>query len=625
MFARQSLQVRRLLNLRCNCMLKRNTQQATQSNVLNNNNVYFAPHIEKKPEIEPVLKNLLLGQFEKKVLDFPVTQTSMRYKDFVEWLKPIENYVASCAESDKKLDKSEVLANLRELNVFLAHLDEANNGLNLSETESLKLIETLSALPWLGTYMVKNHILPVRLISQYGSESQKLKYYPGIVSGEVTPTICIKEGDNGTNINNIQTQLVEHVEEGFYLLNGEKSFVINGTDSNLFLVFAKDLTGNAFDSTAYSLVAVERGSEGMTFSNVYETIGRHEVPVCTVRFDNILIPKANVIGEVGGAFDSMMDLLKPGKQNVAAQAISILRNFMQQLAADVLEMKHFDRNFHEFHAVKKALGEMVFALYTMESMTYLTSGLADVYEEHDVELERIITEKYCANKCLDCIQAGLQLMGAQGFLSNTTYIQAFHDALALTTMDTNNIDANVYVAMVALKHTGRSISQRVYKKRNPAIFPIFNLKEDWLGGWFQKDIGIANNLHPSLRFGGNYLEECTQKLQNSVFKLLDHHGNEIIKQQIDLARMTEMLTEIYTIIANLSRASRSYSIGLRNATTEKDMAVCMAYVSMRRVCMINEDIGEGDLANGDYVHKNNVNLTYEQREYPMEHPLSRTF
>ncbi|XP_015439253.1 PREDICTED: acyl-CoA dehydrogenase family member 9, mitochondrial, partial [Dufourea novaeangliae] len=578
---------------------------------------------EKQPQRKPFLKNLLLGALDTEVFSLPELQTVDRFKDFEAWLKPIEDYVCSCTEPGKeKLKRNEILSCLKDLDLFRAYISEEHRGLNLSETESLKLIETLGILPWLSTYMVKNVMLPVQLISKYGSEDQKKKYFPKIISGEIVPTICLKEKTNGTNINNIESFATLH--DNSWILNGEKSFVVNGVNANLFLVFAQCTMTHIFNPQATSLFLVERDFGGISCTNIYETIGRREVPVCTVNFTDTIIPTTNIIGEPNKAFNIMMEMLKPGIQHITGQSIVILRNFINQLLVDVLEMKHFDREFYQFESVKKVLAEASHSLYTMESMAYLTIKLADLHENQDVEIERTITETYCANKCLNSIQSGLQLLGAQTYLNKSSYINMYHDALAFTTLDTNNLDAYVYVATAFLQYMGKSVFKEVYKQRNVSKHPWYNIFKLYGDAMLRKQ-KLTDHFHPSLTCSVMYFEASINIVKKSVGLMLQRHGAEIMNKQIALLRITSMLTEIFAMTANLSRSSRSYSLGLRHSDIEKNLAVCVTYEGFQRIKNIATEIEENDVLNGDIYRNQLTDLIYRQRKYPMENPLNRIF
>ncbi|XP_076296478.1 complex I assembly factor ACAD9, mitochondrial [Lasioglossum baleicum] len=623
MFTRQQLKIKKLFPTKLCDVTKRNVQTVAQSQVSKPNKYYFSECREKEPAREPFLKNLAVGNIDKEIFSLAEVQPIQRFKDFETWLMPIDNYIFNRSESKEKVDRNAVLSCLKDLEIFRAYGSETYKGLNLSETESLRLIETVSTLPWLGTHLVKNNMLPVQLILKYGSDSQKQKYLPKIMSGECIPAICLKEDNNATNINHLKTVAIPY-DENSMELNGDKVFVFNGTNANLFLVFAQNSIGNVIDINALSLYLVERDYPGISFTDTYQTIGRHEIPVCSMNFTHTIVPNENVIGEPKKAFSIMMDLLKPGNQIIAAQSIAILRNFLKNMTTDVLKMKHFDRDLHGFDSVKKILAEGSCTLYTMESMAYLTSKLADLYENQDVEVERIVTEVYCANKCLSTIQSGLQVLGAQTYMNNSHYTDMYHNALALTTLDMNNIDAQLYVGTATLKHAGKVTAEEIFKLRNPAGYPVNALTRSYRKMFVKKPM-LMGYLHATLDPGLYYLQESIYQTQFNVERLLTLHGTDITNKYLELLRMNDMITEMYATFANLSRASRSYSIGLRNSDLEKDMVVCLAHNSLNIVSRLTKEIEDNDILNGDVYYKNIADAMYSQRMYPIEHPLHRTF
>ncbi|XP_026295913.1 acyl-CoA dehydrogenase family member 9, mitochondrial-like [Apis mellifera] len=621
MYSRKLLKSNKNFNFKSNYIFKKYLNEVIDSHS-NYRQTQFKPLPEKKPIRVSFLTALLLKNVNSEVFTYP-EQISLRYNDFFKWIKPIEIYMSNCVH--KKLDKNQILNELRKLEVFRTHISEEYFGLTLSNTESLKLIETLSILPWLGTYIVKNHISPLQIISKYGSKSQKMKYYPKIINGEMIPTVCVYEGDCGTNINNIQTFAIQD-KENSWLLSGEKDYVVNGVDSNLFLVFAKNISPNIkmTGTDSFSLFLIERDFGNINCTNIYETIGRCEIPTCTINFNDTIVPNENIIGAPGDGFNILMEYLKPGHQNISAQAISILRNFINILIPDILQMRHYDRDLYQFDIVKKTLSEIIFSLYTMESMTYLTSGMIDEYEIIDADLEQILTETYCANKCLKCIQAGLQLVGAQSYMNNNSYLKAFHDAMALTTMDINNLDASTYAAGRIVQNIGHTMIDHVFKKKNVFQYPFYNM----LDSLFERNSSKLNAeeyLHPSLAHAGRYMEDCIDRLKNSILILLERNGSKSLEQYIDLRRITEMLIEIYGAFANLSRSSRSYCIGAQHADLEKEVALKMTFVTHSKICEISKTIENGPTFNGDQCHISAMDILYEKRKYCMSHPLVKTF
>lgn len=619
MLSQKLLQNSKILSLKNNYTLKRYLKEAVKLPP-NSQEIKFQPLPEQKPERLSFLRALIIGDTDSDVFMYP-EQISPRYEDYFNWIKPIESYISHC--TNKNVDKNEMLNHLRELGVFRTHIGEKYFGLSLSKTESLKLIELLSNFPWLGTYMVKNHILPIEIIDKYGSHSQKLQYYPKIMSGDIIPTMCVYEGNYGTNINNMETYAMPHTEDS-WLLNGEKSFVMNGINSNLFLVFAKHISKNIGHNkpNSFSLFLVEKDFGNVSCTNVYDTIGRQETPICTIKFNDTIVPNKNVIDTPGNALEILMHYLKPGRQNISGQAISILRNFLNVLIPDIIHMKHFDRDLHKFDVVKRILGEISFSLYTMESMAYLTTGMIDDYKCMNADMEQAITESYCANSCLKCIQMGLQLVGTRSYTNKQSYIETFHDAL--TTIDINNLDANTYVAASLLQFFGKIMHEHVNKKRNIFQFPVYNMF-DKIFDRFNVKLNAKEYFHPTFKHATLYMEDAINRFKDAILILFEDEGTAIVQQYTNMQRITNMLTEIYAMFANLTRASRSYCIGARNSDLEKDLAIKMAFVSHIKICEIQSQIKSTSLFNGDKLYSDAMDLLYEKREYSLAHPLTKTF
>lgn len=627
MLARRFLCRRQLWHASCVCTPVRHTQSQRVSqhalDTINFETRMPAP-IKKQPQRQPFAKNLFLAAFDHDLMYYPEPQTKERHQRFFEWLQPIEKYMSECLEDPRSVRKDDVLAHLRELGVFRACVDEQHLGLSLTHTESARLLEALSCLPWLGCYMVKNHIVPVHVISTLASDELKAKYLPRIATGELVPTVCFTEPGNGMNTHNISSTATRSDCVTYWTLNGEKSFVVNGRDANLFLVFAH--CGHSLSGTAQNLTVflVEREFGGVTNKDVKNLIGLRDSPVCTVSFNNTKVPKENLLGNMKSGMSILVDILAPGNRNLAAQAVGTLKTFTKVLTRHMLERKYLDRNMHEFESVQEVLGRMASTLYGMESMLYYTTGIMDTFENQDCTLEKAMVETYCTSECVARIYEGLQLIGAQCYLRDNPYIQTFEDALSYTLFDGHNLDANTYVALVGLQHTGKNLHSHIFKLRNPFNFPEYILK--WtMGKEHRIQLKLADHLHPSLSLGSKELEKCITRLQGVSVLLLERHGTNIPERQMELRRVGELATRTFALVTVLSRASRAYCIGLRNHDFDRHMAHSFAVFCIDRVQVLTDEITTGEWNNGDRFNKCIAELMYNKKDYFAEHPLSRTY
>lgn len=627
MLVRQFLYRKLLWHSSCSCVSLRYTQSVSQHALDTINFEMRLPTpITRQRQRQPFAKNLFLGVFDHELMYYPEPQTKERHTQFFEWLQPIEKYLSENLENPQNAKKDDILSHLRDLGVFRAHVDEQYLGLNLNQTELAKLVEVLSCFPWLGSYIVKNHIMPVHIISTMASEEQKAKYLPKIATGEIVPTICYTESDGGINVNSIKSRTVLSDCDTYYTLNGEKLFVANGLDSNLFLVFSQSGHSHAISSghTVLSVFLVESDMNSITCKDIKNLVGLHNSSTCTITFKDTKIPKDNALGEITSGMSILIDSFAPGNRNLAPQAIGILRTFIRLLTRHVLERKHLDENMYQYESVQEVIGKISTALYSMESILYFTTGIMDIYENQDCTLEKAMVEIYCVNECVTHIYEGLQIIGAQSYLTEKPYIQIFEDALSYALFDSYNIDSDIYISLLGLQHMGKNLHQHIMRLRNPLNFPQHIL--NWIfNKEYQLDLRIADHLHLSLRSGGELLEKCITRLNNVGILMLQRHGSEIANRQMELCRISELATKTFALITVLSRTSRAYCIGLRNADLDRQLANIFAILADNRIKTLTDEITSGEWVNGDKLYKNIAELIYSKKDYFAEHPLNRSY
>lgn len=629
MLARTFLYKKQLWSVSYNCTCHRAIQQsANQVQETINLETRLSAPLKKLPQRKPFAKNLFLGVFDHELMYYPEPQTKARNQEFVEWLKPIENYMLESQKDPHNVKKDDLLSNLKDMGVFRAHVNEQYLGLDMGQTELAKLVETLGCFPWLSSYLVKNYIQPIHIITKLASDVQKAKYLPKIISGEIRPTICFTESKDGAQSNYTTTEALLSDCHTHWILNGKKSFVINGHDSNLFLVFTQcALSRNqTMESTprVLSVLLVEKDCNGITCTDTENTVGQQENSVSTISFQDTKVPKENLLGEIGSGLNLLMDLLCPGSRDIGPQAIGILKTFIKLLTNDVLQRKHLDKNLYEYEAVQEVLGKMATTLYAMESMLYMTTGIIDMYEEQDCALEKAMTEFYCASECAACIYEGLQIMGARSYLRSSPYIKMFEDALSYILFDSYNIDSCILVSLLGLQYAGKNLHQHISKLRNAFHYPRYVLRT-FFNSEYQIKLQIADHMHPSLQEGGEILEKCITKLHMITVRLLQKHGLDISDRHMELRRLSELATRTFALVSVLSRASRAYCIGLRNAEYERQIAGSLALLTLDRIGILEKELHDGEYINGDKLYKNIVKEMYDKRDYLAEHPLNRSY
>ncbi|XP_014600104.1 PREDICTED: acyl-CoA dehydrogenase family member 9, mitochondrial [Polistes canadensis] len=573
---------------------------------------------KKLKQRPPFFKNLFLGKFDYEFMAFPEPQSDDRYNQFFEWIKPIENYMSSVNRND--LSKKEAFQALKELDVLRARINSKYGGLDMSEAETVKVLEILGSIPWLASCFVKNNLLPIDLISKFGNEKQKEYYLPKIGNGELLPTVCITEILTGPNMKNIETEAIPSNCGKYWTINGRKEFITNGVDSNLFLVVARSEEKHLSMHHSLSTFIVESKHGGITCSNVINTVGQPEVHLCTVDFKDTCIPEENLLSELFNGHSVLLDVYAPGNNRVAGESIGILRNFLSLLNKNILGRKHLDKNMHEFEAVQEVVGHISSRLYCMESVALFTSSINDIYENQDLEIEKAITETYCANECIKQIQKGLQVIGVESYLNNNPYMQLYQDALGLSLLDGSAIDEQIYIALLGLQHVGMNIHEDIRESRNILQNPIFMFKQ--MISQKKVNLYLFEYAHLSLKDACSAIEECINILVEMCIKLLEMYGTEISSKHILLQKLADIAIQLYVSIAVVSRASRSYCTGMRNTDQERYIAMYVAQQMHKSIQILQDDIFNC-LNYADRALHTVSTSAFEHKGYMCEHPLKR--
>ena len=157
------------------------------------------------------------------------------------------------------------------------------------------------------------------MIAAFGSEEQKRKYLPDLCSGRKIGAFGLTEPNAGSDAGGTETTAEDMGD--YYLLNGEKIFITNGGEADTYVVFA--VTTPGIGTRGISALIVEKGWEGFTFEPHYDKLGIRSSATCQLNFNDVKVPKENLLGKEGMGFKIAMSTLDGGRIGIAAQALGI--------------------------------------------------------------------------------------------------------------------------------------------------------------------------------------------------------------------------------------------------------------------------------------------------------------
>jgi acyl-CoA dehydrogenase len=264
--------------------------------------------------------------------------------------------------------------------------------------------------------------IAVPYIVRYGSEEQKQRFLPRCVSGELITAIAMTEPSAGSDLQGTKTTAVLDGDE--WVLNGSKTFITNGQKSGLVIVVAK--TNVDAGSKGISLFLVEAGTPGFTKGKNLEKLGLKAQDTSELFFQDVRIPKDNLLGEEGRGFIYLMQDLPQERLSVAVSANGMCQAVMQTTIDYVKERKAFGTNVASFQNTQFKLAELSAEVSCAE--VYLDRCTELLIEDKldtvtASKLKLLTTDLQCkvADECL-------QLFGGWGYMWEYPVCRAFADA-----------------------------------------------------------------------------------------------------------------------------------------------------------------------------------------------------
>jgi butyryl-CoA dehydrogenase len=305
----------------------------------------------------------------------------------------------------------------------------------------------LSAHTSLGTYP----------IAAFGTEEQKKKYLVPLARGEKLGAFGLTEENAGSDAGGTETTAV--LEGDHYVLNGEKIFITNAGKADIYVVFA--VTTPGIGTRGISAFIVEKGWEGFTFSDHYDKMGIRSSATAELNFNNVIVPKENLLGKEGQGFKIAMATLDGGRIGIAAQALGIAQGAFESAVEYSKERIQFGKPLFHNQVISFKLADMATKLRAARLLVYSAAELKENHERYTVE--SAMAKQYASDVCLEIVNDALQIYGGSGYMKGMDVERAYRDAKICTIYEgTNEIQRVVIAANVVgkiPKNSGPAIKQ----------------------------------------------------------------------------------------------------------------------------------------------------------------------
>src|SRR6058998_1137294 len=323
-----------------------------------------------------------------------------------------------------------------DLGLLGVDVPEAYGGVGLDKVTSLVVSEKMASSASFGATFGAQANLTVVPLVLFGSEAQKQKYLPKLLSGEMIGAYGLSESGSGSDALGARTRATRQADGGF-VISGEKMWITNGGFADLFVVFAK------VDGEHFTAFLVERGF-GVKSGKEEHKMGLHGSSTTPLIFQDVKVPAENVLGEVGKGHKVAFNVLNFARFKLGAMCAGGARGAIAESARYAATRRQFGQPIASFGAIKHKIGEMVVRTYAVESLLYRTAGLVDArvdatpheatdggpalaaFEEYAVEAS---IAKVAGSEALNYVlDENIQIHGGNGYVRDYPAERHFRDA-----------------------------------------------------------------------------------------------------------------------------------------------------------------------------------------------------
>jgi isovaleryl-CoA dehydrogenase len=275
--------------------------------------------------------------------------------------------------------------------------------------------------------------LCVNQIKRNGSEAQKKKYLPKLVSGEHVGALAMSEPNAGSDV--ISMKLKAEWKDpssaggGVYVLNGSKFWITNGPDADTLVVYAK--TEPELGARGVTAFLVEKGMKGFSIAQKLDKLGMRGSHTGELVFNDVEVPAENVLGTLNGGARVLMSGLDYERAVLAAGPVGIMQSVMDNVVPYIHDRKQFGQSIGEFQLIQGKVADMYTVLQAARAYCYTVGKNLDALGSEHVRQVR----KDCASVILWCAEKatwmageGIQIFGGNGYINDYPLGRLWRDA-----------------------------------------------------------------------------------------------------------------------------------------------------------------------------------------------------
>ncbi|HKO15886.1 MAG TPA: acyl-CoA dehydrogenase family protein [Gemmatimonadaceae bacterium] len=544
-----------------------------------------APHLAA-PDVNPSFtRGVFLGEIrEDLVFPFPVLSPEER-ESLRAILDSIHSYAADHIDS-ARFDHDarfpdEVRQGLHELGLMGLSIPEEYGGFGASAKVYNRVFGEIGATdPALTVYFGAHQSIGCKGIVLFGTDEQKRKYLPGCASGELVAAFCLTEPGSGSDAQAMKSTAVLDSGGSHYLLNGTKIWISNAGYADLFTVFAKvpvEVEGKK--KQRVTAFIVDAHAEGVRLGKIEEKMGIKASDTRAVFFENVKVPVADRLGEVGQGFHVALEVLNSGRLGLAAGSARGARRIMREAVAYAKQREQFGKPIASFEMIQKKIAFTAAELYALDAAVMIAAGMVD-RGGVDYSLETAACKVFGSELAFRASNDALQIAGGIGYSKEFPYEQAVRDSRINLIFEGTNEILRALIALMGLQQPGERLKALGKAFRTP--LQSIGAIGSYFAGRARRTIVKPSftRVHPALEQEADQVARLVHGLAVAVEGAILQHGKGIIERQFLQERMANVAIDIFLATAVLSRTTWELERLVNEAAAQAQLDCARIFVPM---------------------------------------------
>lgn len=302
-------------------------------------------------------------------------------------------------------------------------VEEEYGGIGLGYLEHTIAMEEISrASASVGLSYGAHSNLCINQLRRWGSEEQKRKYLPKLISGEHVGSLAMSESEAGSDV--VSMRLLAEEKSDHYVLNGNKMWITNAPIADILVVYAKTAPGEG--SRGITTFIIEKDFKGFSTAQKLDKLGMRGSDTCELVFEDCIVPKENIMGPKGGGVGILMSGLDYERTVLSGGPIGIMQACLDVVLPYVHDRKQFGKSIGQFQLIQGKMADMYVSLSTSRAYVYAVAQACDRGETARKDAAGAIL--YSAERATQCALDAIQLLGGNGYINEFPTGRLLRDA-----------------------------------------------------------------------------------------------------------------------------------------------------------------------------------------------------